>query len=59
MMAPMNANAAIGYFEASVHFYPVPQNTSLCPLSYLYRQENRSSQLAQLESSYPGISCGS
>ena len=58
MMAPMNVEAAIGYFEASIHFNPVPQNTSLCPLRYLYRQHDRSSDLAQLESRYTNITCG-
>ena len=58
MMAPMNVEAAIGYFEASIHFNPVPQNTSLCPLRYLYRQHERSSDLAQLESRYTNITCG-
>lgn len=58
LMAPAEPIKAIDYFEQSVQINPVQDNTSLCPLRFLYQQAQQEDKHQALNQKFPKISCG-
>jgi hypothetical protein len=57
MMEPANNKKAISYFEQSIDTYPVPDNTSICPLLSLYLTEMDSGRANALGQRFSGLNC--
>jgi Protein O-mannosyl-transferase TMEM260-like len=57
-MQPADNPGAISHFERSIDTYPVPGNTSICPLADLYRMETSLQKLEILKQRFPKSDCG-
>ena len=57
MMEPADSKRAIRYFEQSIDTYPVPENTSICPLLDLYQKKMEPDRAEKLGQHFPGLNC--
>jgi len=56
-MEPADNRKAISYFEKSIDTYPIPNNTSICPLANLYRLETELDKTEILNQKFPESRC--